>query len=111
MHKLLFDQNLSYKIIKQLEHIFPNSSHVKLLRLEEADDMKIWDYAKENKFTIVTQDTDFDNISLLKGFPPKIIRINTGNTDTNTIIELIKIKHETIIDFLSNVEIGFLELD
>ncbi|MGI0061909.1 MAG: DUF5615 family PIN-like protein [Nitrosotalea sp.] len=111
MHKLLFDQNLSYKIIKHIEHLFLNTSHVKLLDLDQADDLSIWEYAKENNFTIVTQDTDFDDINTLSGYPPKIIRINTGNTATKTVIELILDKYEIITDFLKNIDIGFLELD
>jgi len=111
MHKLLFDQNLSYKILKHVEHIFPNSSHVRLIGLDEADDLSIWDYAKENSYTIVTQDTDFDGINALNGYPPKIIRINAGNTTTQSIIELLLAKKELIEDFLNEDALGFLELD
>jgi predicted nuclease of predicted toxin-antitoxin system len=111
MHKLLFDQNLSYKIVKQIEHLFPNSSHVRLLKLDKADDFDVWQYAKEHGFHIVTQDIDFHDISTLYGYPPKIIRIHTGNTATNTIIELLEKKHDLIHDFLNNEKIGFLELE
>jgi predicted nuclease of predicted toxin-antitoxin system len=111
MHKLLFDQNLSYRIIKQIEHLFPESNHVRLLKLDTADDLEIWQYAKEHGFHIVTQDTDFHDINTLYGYPPKIIRIHTGNTTTNIIIELLKKKNELIHDFLDNEKIGFLELE
>jgi predicted nuclease of predicted toxin-antitoxin system len=111
MHKLLFDQNLSYRIIQQIEHIFPNSTHVKLIHLETADDLEIWQYAKDHDFHIVTQDTDFHDINTLYGYPPKIIRIHTGNTTTHTIIELLQKKSELIHDFLDNENIGFLELE
>ena len=36
--KLLFDQNLSFKLCRQLADIFPDSSQVRLLGLAEADD-------------------------------------------------------------------------
>lgn len=111
MHKLLFDQNLSYRIIKQIDHLFPNSNHVRLLKLDTADDIDIWRYAKEHGFHILTQDTDFHDINTLYGYPPKIIRIHTGNTTTSTIIELLEKKHKLIHDFLNNEKIGFLELD
>lgn len=39
MHKLLLDQNLSYKIIKHIEHVFSNSIHVRLLSLDTSDDL------------------------------------------------------------------------
>jgi predicted nuclease of predicted toxin-antitoxin system len=111
MHKLLFDQNLSYRIIKQIEHLFPSSSHVRLLKLDKVDDLAIWKYANEHGFHIVTQDTDFNDINTLYGYPPKIIRIRTGNASTNAIIQLIQNKNEIIHDFLDNEETGFLELD
>ena len=111
MHKLLFDQNLSYKIVKQIAHLFPESNHVRLLKLDKADDLDVWQYAKEHGYHIVTQDTDFHDINTLYGYPPKIIRINTGNTVTHTIVELLEKKNELIHDFLDNDEMGFLELE
>jgi predicted nuclease of predicted toxin-antitoxin system len=110
MHKLLFDQNLSYRIIKPVEHLFPESNHVRLLDLDQADDATIWHYAKENDFHIVTQDSDFNNISALAGYPPKIIWIHIGNADTSTIIALFKKKHQLIQTFLEDEHAGLLEL-
>ena len=43
--KLLFDQNLSFKLCQALADLFPNSSQVRLLGLAEADDTAIWQYA------------------------------------------------------------------
>src|SRR5438105_2859316 len=102
MHKLLFDQNLSYRIIKQIEHLFPNSNHVRALKLDRADDLTVWNYAKEHGFHIVTQDNDFNDISTLYGFPPKIIKIHAGNASTHANIELIQRKIEVIQEFLEN---------
>lgn len=59
MHKLLLDQNLSYRILTQLEQFFPRSSHVRLLKLDQSDDIAIWQYAKKHNFHIVSKDTDF----------------------------------------------------
>jgi predicted nuclease of predicted toxin-antitoxin system len=50
--KVLFDQNLSSKLAKKLADLFPESSQVKLLGMEEADDPEIWDYARQNGFTL-----------------------------------------------------------
>jgi len=57
--KLLFDQNISFRIVKLLIDILPLSSQVRLLGLENAKDLEIWEYAKFNGYTIVTFDTDF----------------------------------------------------
>lgn len=40
--KLLFDQNLSFKLARQLNDLFPDSSQVRLLGLDRADDKAIW---------------------------------------------------------------------
>lgn len=56
--KLLFDQNLSFKLAKKLGDIFPGSSQVKLLGLDQADDAEIWEYARVNGFVLVTQDSE-----------------------------------------------------
>ena len=109
MHKLLFDQNLSYKIIKQIEHLFPDSNHVHLLKLDKADDAAIWKYAKENNFHIVSKDADFNDMNTLYGFPPKIIWIR-GNTTTQVIVKLLKNKNEIIYDFLDDKKVGLMEL-
>lgn len=40
--KLLFDQNLSFKLCQRLTDLFPGSSQVRLLGLAEADDQAVW---------------------------------------------------------------------
>jgi predicted nuclease of predicted toxin-antitoxin system len=44
--KLLFDQNLSFKLCRQLADLFPGSSQVRQLGLDQADDRAVWRYAK-----------------------------------------------------------------
>jgi len=53
------DQNISRKLVDELEDLFSGSNHVYLLGLHKASDEKIWNYARKNGFTIVTQDSDF----------------------------------------------------
>ena len=111
---LLFDQNISFRIVKKIEDTFPNSKQIKELGLENYSDNKIWKFAKDNKYTIVTFDSDFFEISNLKGHPPKIIWLRTGNTITENIIEILKLKKDIIIDFIENPshsEISCLEIN
>ena len=54
--KLLFDQNLSAKLVKELENLFPHSKHLQDLSLEKANDIEVWEYAKDNDF-IINYDT------------------------------------------------------
>ncbi len=75
---LLFDQNISFKISKKLQDIFPESKHLSDLKLEGYSDIATWEYAKINNYSIVTFDFDYIDIATLRGFPPKIIWLRTG---------------------------------
>lgn len=102
--KLLFDQNISHRILHVLEEHFDNCKQVRSLNLENISDNNIWNYAKINNYAIVTFDADFSDIANLKGHPPKIIWLRTGNMTTNSIAELLIIKKELIISFLKEEE-------
>ncbi|HMT29513.1 MAG TPA: DUF5615 family PIN-like protein [Bacteroidia bacterium] len=108
--KLLFDQNISFRILKKIENLFPNSEHTKRLNLDKSSDLEIWHYARKNDFCIVTFDSDFIDLSLVKGFPPKIVWLRSRNNSTNFIAEIIKSNHANIEEFLMSTEFAFLEL-
>ena len=60
--KLLFDHNLSPKLVNRLGDLFPNSNHVYYLNLDQVEDRLVWQYARENNFTIVTRDSDYNEL-------------------------------------------------
>jgi predicted nuclease of predicted toxin-antitoxin system len=94
--KLLFDQNLSFKLCRLLSDLFPGSSQVRLLGLAEADDRSIWDYARMHGYALVTQDADFSELGLLLDAPPKVIWMRTGNQPTHVIERTIR-NHAAVI--------------
>ena len=100
--KLLFDQNISYRIVKKIEGAYPDSDQVKKLGLSDSTDLQIWDYARKNGYTIVTFDSDFMDMANLKGHPPKIIWLRTGNTRTDSIANLLLSKVDQVAEFLNN---------
>lgn len=102
--KLLIDQNISFRIEKKLSLIFSESKHVSSLNLMNVNDIEIWNFAKKENFVIVTFDSDFYDISLINGCPPKIIWIRKGNLTTNQITELLEEKHLLIRNFITNQE-------
>ncbi|MCP4123901.1 MAG: hypothetical protein GY751_19305 [Bacteroidetes bacterium] len=111
--KLLFDQNISFRLIKRIQDLIPDSVQVKDVNLENSKDIEIWNYAKSNGYTIVTFDSDFRDLSLIYGFPPKIIWIRTGNLTTQNIEKLIRSKIEILKEFIDNDEtkdLGCLEV-
>jgi len=102
--KLLFDQNISFRIISKIGINFPEAKQVRQLGIENYSDLEIWKFAKENDFIIVTFDGDFYDLSNFKGFPPKIIWLRFGNTKTDFIANIINSKHSIIKDFINSVE-------
>lgn len=111
--RLLFDQNISYRVILKIKIIYPDAQQVRQLGIENYSDIEIWNFAKKNNFTIVTFDSDFFDFANIKGYPPKIIWLRIGNTKTDFIAEIINSRHTIISDFiLSNdySEIACLEI-
>ena len=107
--KLLFAQNISYRLIRKIKDIYPNAKQVRELGLENSTDNEIFEYAKKNNYSIVTFDSDFCDLNILKGFPPKIIWIRTGNTTTKNLEIIIGQKFELINSFLTE-NFGCLEI-
>jgi predicted nuclease of predicted toxin-antitoxin system len=108
--KLLFDQNLSRKLVIRLADIFPDSSHIQFRNMAESSDTKIWEFAKNNNFCIVTQDADFAEKSRLYGSPPKVIWLRCGNTKTRDVELILRSGIEAIHELLSNSSLDCLEL-
>ncbi len=108
--KLLFDQNISFKILPLIQDFFLESSTVLHLNLQDASDLTIFHYARENGFTIVTFDSDFVDLNIVKGTPPKIVWLRTGNLTTKSIAHLLKTHQESLTYFLNQQEDGILEI-
>jgi predicted nuclease of predicted toxin-antitoxin system len=97
--KLLLDQNLSFKLCQDIADLFPGSSHVRDLGLTHADDRTIWMRARDDGFTIVTQDADFAEMAILLRSPPKVIWIRAGNQPRAIIAALLRLHAELIVSF------------
>jgi len=97
--KLLFDQNLSFKLCGRLADLFPDSNQVRLAGLDAADDRAIWEFAKANGLTIVSQDSDFADMAALFGPPPKVIWLRCGNQANEVIEKVFRDHAEAIIAF------------
>ena len=80
--RLLFDQNLSPRLLPILADLYGGSTHVRNEGLEAADDDAVWAYAARHGFAIVSKDSDFHQRSFLLGAPPKVVWIQRGNCAT-----------------------------
>ena len=108
--KLLFDQNLSGALAVRLAGLFPESAHVKQIGLGQADDGLIWSHAKEHGFTVVSKDSDFQQRSMLFGWPPKVVWLRVGNCPTSRIEQLIRDNSVTLHTFDADPVQSFLVL-
>jgi predicted nuclease of predicted toxin-antitoxin system len=58
----------------------------------------------------VTNDDDFLELSILKGFPPKVILLRVGNQKTKYIAKVLITHTENIDLFYKSVDYGVLEI-
>ena len=107
--KLLFDQNISQRILKKLPETYSGSSHVKTEGLLNASDLEIWEYANFHQFIIVTLDSDFNDIFLLNGFSPKILWFRTLNLRSEELSFILINQQSDIQDFINSDDLGCLE--
>ncbi|NJM93466.1 MAG: DUF5615 family PIN-like protein [Cytophagales bacterium] len=107
---LLFDQNISPRILRLLPPEFSQCQQVRYVGLENASDLEIFTFAKENNFAIVTFDSDFVDLYALYGSPPKVVYLNTGNLTTKHITNLLVNNSIRIIHYLNSDEDTILEL-
>lgn len=96
--KLLLDENLSRRLVPFLQPVYPGSTQVALIGLEQASDRDIWQYARDNDYVIVTKDSDYYDLSLLLGAPPPVIWMQTGNTDKAAVLGLLLDNAQVIQD-------------
>ncbi len=111
--KLLFDQNISFRVAARLQSSFPGCGQVRELALEDKSDLEIWEYAKQEGFTIVTFDADFFDLVTLYGHPPKVVWLRVGNTSTDNLITLLQKHAGNITAFIEDSDqahVGCLEI-
>lgn len=108
--KLLFDENLSSRLVGVLADVYPGSAHVHQCGLGTADDGAIWQYAKDNGFAIVSKDSDFQERSVLQGYPPKVIWLRAANCTSSEIESLLREAVPIIARFIQEDEESCLVL-
>lgn len=108
--KLLFDQNLSHRLVVLLATEFPGSEHVRNLGMATAPDSDIWSFAAANGFAIVSKDMDFEQRALLLGHPPKVAWVRLRNCATSAVATLLRNRHPELVAFDADPSASFLAL-
>jgi predicted nuclease of predicted toxin-antitoxin system len=95
-----------------------NYQHLFLLEMDSAEptlrerdeDITIWEYARQQNYTKITRDSDYNDLSLVRGFPPKVIWIRRGNCSTHDIANMLRAATADIQEFFQNPDLGILTL-
>jgi predicted nuclease of predicted toxin-antitoxin system len=109
--KLLFDENLSYRLIAQVAAIFAGSEHVDSIGLHGSADVDIWNFPRANDFTVITKDDDFRQRSFLSGHPSKVIWLSIGNAGTPLIARILVDRGSLIESFACDPDESLLVLE
>lgn len=108
--RLIFDENLSHRLVQGVERDYPGSVHVSTLGLLGATDDAIWEVARKEAYTIISKDNDFRQLSFLHGAPPKIIWLSVGNAGTEAILRFLQSQRREIQAFEEDREASLLLL-
>lgn len=109
--KLLFDENLSRKLVGRLAELYPESAHVAEFELLESPDREIWEFAKSRDFIIVTTDSDFYELATTIGPPPKVIWLRRWTHPTRDAEWVLRREAVRITELSTDPELGVLILD
>jgi predicted nuclease of predicted toxin-antitoxin system len=95
--RLLFDQNLSHKLVDRLADTFPGSQHVRDVGMKAATDPEIARFALAESFTIVSKDADFLALRLvLSGEHLRMVWIRLGNGSTDQVEAALRARRAAI---------------
>ena len=110
--KLLLDANVSWRLVSVLKEHFGECIHVD--DVPElgfpAKDTKIWQHAKDNGYIVITCDNDFNDLIAVRGFPPKIVWLRTGNCSRKFMTDLLIRSKQLIEELWKSKEYGLLEI-
>jgi predicted nuclease of predicted toxin-antitoxin system len=100
--KLLFDENLSRKLVLKLVDLFPESTHAVTVGLVQSSDLEIWNYARDNDFIVVTADGDFYEMAAAFGAPPKVIWLRGCDYPTKIAAQILRDQIIRVREFIND---------
>ena len=94
--RLLFDQNLSHKLVKRLADVFPDSLHVRDIGMKSASDPAIAQFALSQGLTIVSKDADFLALRFVLGEHVRMVWVRLGNGSTAQVEQALRQRQHSI---------------
>lgn len=75
-----------------------------------ASDKEVWQKAKDDGFVILTRDADFQELSLVWGQPPKVIRLKTLNQSRAATLKVLIENRDVIVETLLTQGLASVEI-
>ena len=107
---LLFDQNLSRRLVGLPAAEYPGAKHVEGAGLLGADDLTVWRYAARRGLMVVSKDSDFRRLALLREPPPKVVWVRVGNGPTAVAAALLRARAADVRAFAADPGLALLVL-
>jgi len=107
---LLIDENLSGRLVNLIADSYPGSQHALDVGLGGASDEAIWEHAKMHQLVLLTKDEDFQQLSAMRGHPPKVLWIRLGNCSTEDVVNVLVTNRALIDQFVQDTDAAFLAL-
>ena len=108
--RLLFDQNLSPRLVSLVADQFPDAVHVQLFGLAIATDVEVLEFAALEDLVIVTKDKDFADLVTSRGGGPRILWVMLGNVTTDQIAESILRGADSILRLLDDPDVQIVQV-
>ena len=108
--RLLFDQNLSPRLIDRLGSRFPDSAHVLTVGMSTASDAQVLEFAAGQDFVVVTKDKDFADLVTSRGDGPQVLWVMLGNATTDEIAQAISTFADSILLQLDDPKVDIVQV-
>lgn len=109
--KFFLDENITFRVKTKIYPKIMDCIPVGRSGLSmPAKDISIWEFAKTNDYIIIKFDEDFEELSNLYGFPPKVILLRLGNSSPNFIANILLERFMDIESSFDENEYGVLEI-
>lgn len=104
--KFIVDAHLPSRLAKWLNNNGHDAVHTSVLPdKNETEDIDIADIAVAEDRIIVTKDSDFLKLYVLKGKPSKLLLITTGNIVNKDLIKLFEANFEVIVKLFNSYNV------
>lgn len=68
----------------------------------------MWEHAATHGSGLITRDEDFHRLSVVRGFPPKVVWIRSGNCSTADVVRLLETYRDAVAAFVAREDAAFL---